>query len=105
MSSATDVRARSTFAHSHNSDHTFDSVCLACFTTVGTELNEVKLFNLEEQHRCAVPEISEDRIEFALRTSRECVRSTSLMIQDSKRSMAHTRELIRDSKARFGKQN
>ena len=95
--------AQSTFTHRHKTNGTVDSVCLACFGTVGTKLSEMELLNAEEQHRCEAPDLFEDKIENALRTSRACVRSTALLIQDSKVSMAHTRELIRNSQARFGK--
>jgi hypothetical protein len=40
------------FAHRLNADATFDSICLACFQTVGSAPVDVALQDLEGDHRC-----------------------------------------------------
>jgi hypothetical protein len=40
------------FAHRRNADASFDSICLACFLTVGSALVDVELQGLESEHHC-----------------------------------------------------
>ena len=40
------------FAHRRNADASFDSICLACFLTVGSALVDVALKDLESVHQC-----------------------------------------------------
>jgi hypothetical protein len=40
------------FAHRRNADASFDSICLACFLTVGSALVDVELQGLESDHHC-----------------------------------------------------
>lgn len=40
------------FAHRRNADASFDSICLACFLTVGSALVDGALQNLESTHHC-----------------------------------------------------
>jgi hypothetical protein len=40
------------FAHRRNADASFDSICLACFLTVGSALIDDALQSLESGHRC-----------------------------------------------------
>jgi hypothetical protein len=40
------------FAHRRNADASFDSICLACFLTVGSSLVDVELQGLESEHHC-----------------------------------------------------
>lgn len=40
------------FAHRHNLDGTFDSICTRCFQTVGNARDEAKLERAEERHVC-----------------------------------------------------
>ena len=40
------------FAHRRNADASFDSICLACFLTVGSALVDVALQDLESDHHC-----------------------------------------------------
>jgi hypothetical protein len=40
------------FAHRRNADASFDSICLACYLTVGTALVDVALQGLESDHQC-----------------------------------------------------
>jgi hypothetical protein len=40
------------FAHRRNGDASFDSICLACFLTVGSALVDVELQALESDHQC-----------------------------------------------------
>jgi len=40
------------FAHRRNADASFDSICLACFLTVGSASVDVELRNLESDHQC-----------------------------------------------------
>ncbi len=41
------------FAHRHNSDGTWDSICPSCFYTVATEGTEEELLMHERHHDCA----------------------------------------------------
>ena len=47
MSSALD------FQHRHNSDDTWDSICLGCYLTVATAGEEEDLSTAEHSHDCA----------------------------------------------------
>jgi hypothetical protein len=40
------------FAHRRNADASFDSICLACFLTVGNAAVDVALQDFESAHRC-----------------------------------------------------
>ena len=40
------------FAHRHNSDGTWDTICPKCFYTVATEVTEEKLSLHERRHNC-----------------------------------------------------
>jgi hypothetical protein len=40
------------FAHRRNADASFDSICLACFLTVGSAMVDVALEDFESDHRC-----------------------------------------------------
>jgi len=40
------------FAHRRNADASFDSICLACFLTVGSAPVDVALQALESDHHC-----------------------------------------------------
>jgi hypothetical protein len=40
------------FAHRRNADASFDSICLACFLTVGSATVDGALHDLESGHRC-----------------------------------------------------
>ncbi len=40
------------FAHRRNADASFDSICLACFLTVGSARVDIALQDLESVHRC-----------------------------------------------------
>ena len=40
------------FAHRHNLDGTWDSICPTCFFTIATELTEEGLFVQELDHDC-----------------------------------------------------
>jgi hypothetical protein len=40
------------FAHRRNADASFDSICLACFLTVGSALVNEALQDLESDHHC-----------------------------------------------------
>ena len=40
------------FAHRRNADASFDSICLACFMTVGSALVDLALQDLESDHHC-----------------------------------------------------
>jgi hypothetical protein len=40
------------FAHRRNTDASFDSICLACFLTVGSARVDVALQALESDHHC-----------------------------------------------------
>jgi hypothetical protein len=40
------------FAHRHNDDHTWDSICMSCFLTVATAANEEDLATSENDHDC-----------------------------------------------------
>jgi hypothetical protein len=40
------------FAHRRNADASFDSICLACFLTVGSATVDGGLQDLESGHRC-----------------------------------------------------
>ena len=40
------------FAHRHNADGTFDSICYHCFMTVATEGSELELIKAELDHDC-----------------------------------------------------
>jgi hypothetical protein len=40
------------FAHRRNADASFDSICLACFLTVGSAPVDVALRDLENDHHC-----------------------------------------------------
>jgi hypothetical protein len=40
------------FARRRNADASVDSICLACFMTVGTTLRELALQDLESNHHC-----------------------------------------------------
>jgi hypothetical protein len=40
------------FAHRRNADASFDSICLACFLTVGSGLVDAELQDLESDHHC-----------------------------------------------------
>lgn len=41
------------FAHRHNQDDTWDSICSKCFLVVATEENEEELREHEQNHDCA----------------------------------------------------
>jgi hypothetical protein len=49
---AMDSQIGITFPHRHNTDGTHDSICTACFLTVGTEEMEAKLRPYELAHVC-----------------------------------------------------
>ncbi len=40
------------YAHRHNHDGTFDSICRRCFATVCRAKNETNLANYEKNHSC-----------------------------------------------------
>jgi hypothetical protein len=40
------------FAHRHNKDGSYDSICLYCFLTVATEVQEGQLSEPEQEHSC-----------------------------------------------------
>jgi hypothetical protein len=40
------------FAHRRNADASFDSICLACFLTVGSARVDIALQDLESAHHC-----------------------------------------------------
>jgi hypothetical protein len=42
------------YTHRHNSDGTFDSICMSCFQTVGHEIRECDLAAAEAIHKCVV---------------------------------------------------
>ena len=44
--------ARTTFAHRHKPDGSFDSICTQCFTTVATGFTEIELQAAESAHDC-----------------------------------------------------
>jgi len=44
--------SRSKFAHRHNLDGTYDSICKECFKTVATEGQEADLRTAENAHVC-----------------------------------------------------
>jgi hypothetical protein len=43
---------RITFPHRHNEDGSYDSICTACFVTVGTDFDEANLRRIEAAHLC-----------------------------------------------------
>jgi hypothetical protein len=45
-------KARTTFAHRHNPDGSFDSICAQCFETLATESTEAELLAAESAHEC-----------------------------------------------------
>ena len=44
---------RTRFAHRHNKNGSWDSICKTCFRTVATENHEGELTHPEERHICA----------------------------------------------------
>jgi len=40
------------FAHRHNPDGTWDSICPCCFQTIATVRDEAKLLPIEREHVC-----------------------------------------------------
>ena len=40
------------FAHRHNLDSTFDSICTGCFCTIATARTESELAEAEKEHAC-----------------------------------------------------
>ncbi len=43
------------FGYRHNPDGTWDSICLACFLTVGTAGQLEALVQFEDRHECFIP--------------------------------------------------
>jgi len=46
------VKALGQYAHRHNYDETFDSICQRCFLTVARAYREADLHQLELRHVC-----------------------------------------------------
>jgi hypothetical protein len=44
--------ARPHFPHRHNPDGSFDSICIECFQTVATKVEEAELVSHEAEHVC-----------------------------------------------------
>jgi hypothetical protein len=47
------MNSNADYAHRHNDDGTFDSICLRCFHTVTTANSEPELVFGEARHSCA----------------------------------------------------
>lgn len=60
------------FRHRANDDGNFDSICLHCFRTVASDMNEATLIEMELQHQCEVEDL------VALRTEIHLVRASSI---------------------------
>ena len=46
------ISPRVSFAHRHNPDGSFDSICSGCFATLATTAEESNLREAEESHDC-----------------------------------------------------
>jgi hypothetical protein len=44
---------RPAFAHRHNQDGSYDSICVKCFATIATERVEEMLAESEQKHVCS----------------------------------------------------
>ena len=46
------------FPHRRNKDGSLDSICLKCFATVGSQMTEAELTELDEAHVCSSTPLS-----------------------------------------------
>lgn len=59
-----------TFAHRHNRDRSFDSICLRCFRTAATRQSEAELAVEERRHVCRIEDVRYVRDESPLQNDR-----------------------------------